>query len=131
MRNNHKLKKYNNFKKFMIKKKLIHKNLIKQISFNIFNVNSKFFIKTYLLKIINNDIHNLEIITIIKNNISSIKYKLLFHNHNYDSDYKKIIQSTCPDFIFIVTYLINNNFDKFFKFILTQKFHKNIFSFFK
>ena len=131
MCNKRKLKKQEKFKKFIKQKKIKQKNLIKQISFNIFNVNSKFFIKTYLLKIINNNKCNTEIINITKNNIFNVKHKLLFHNHGYNNDYKKIIENTNPDFIFIITYLINNNFDKFYKFILTQKFNKNIFSFFE
>jgi hypothetical protein len=119
-------KKYEKFKKFMQNKNKKINQQIKKVSVDIFNVNSKLFIKQYLLVIINKPKYNSEIISLVKKSIFNVKNRILFYNNNYDENYKQIIRNiknkntNKSDLISVMDYVINNNYDKFFRFIMNN-----------
>jgi hypothetical protein len=122
----------------MNKKKLKKKQLIKKIAHDIFNVNSKLFIKQYLLLIINNNKYNSELLSEIKNNVLNIKYKSLFNSIDLYECHQQIIYNfkhhinNNHNFLTIANHSINNNYDKFYRFIMSDVFlHKHIFSFYE
>ena len=119
--------------------KQIEKNIIKKISHDIFNINSKLFIKNYLFSLKRN--YNKEIINLISENIDELKFKSLFRNVNYSQEYKILLKKLPSNknlnkykniISMLIEYLLNNNFNKFYKFLIEHLKEKNrIFSFYE
>lgn len=127
--------KMNNKKKI----KEIEKKIMNKISHDIFNINSRVFIKNYLLSLKKK--FNKEIINFVSNYIDILKFKSLFRNVRYSLEYKKMLEMLPLDknlkkykkiIANLIEYIIINNFEKFYKFLIEYFDQKNrIFSFYE
>jgi len=113
--------------------------IIKKICYDIFNINSKLFIKKYLISL--KQKYNKEIIKLVSDYIDLLQFKSLFRNVYYDQEYKNLLKILPSNknlnkykkvVSMLIEYIINNNFDKFYKFLMEYLKEKNrIFSFYE